>query len=355
MRDSKLGFGLLGAGLIAPFHAKALQASKLAELIAVADVDAQRVKKITSAFGCEGYESLDVMLEDPGIDVISVITPNHLHHDAVLKVAAAGKHVLIEKPPAMSLAEVDSMTEACKKAGVKACVSVQCRMRKAVQAMKTAVASGRFGKIYQADAYMKWFRTTDYYKSDAWRQSRRSGAGVTINQAFHYVDLLQYLVGPARSVQTRMSNWAHPEINLEDTLLSLVDYECGAQGVLLASTAMWPGTDVRVEINGENGTANLSGERMETWKFRDEQPEDAEIRKYGSSAVATGATGPADLSFADHLCVIEDLAKSILSHGEPMIRLETVRPTLEWCLAMYWSAKLGRSVSLPIHDEQAVW
>lgn len=355
MRDSKLGFGLLGAGLIAPFHAKALQASKLTELIAVADVDAQRVEKITSAFGCKGYGSLDAMLEDPEIDVINVITPNHLHHDAVLKAAAAGKHVLIEKPPAMSLAEVDSMTAACKVAGVKACVSVQCRTRKAVQAMKAAIDSGRFGKIYEADAYMKWFRTTEYYKSDAWRKSRRSGAGVTINQAFHYVDLLQYLVGPAKSVQTRMNNLAHPEINLEDTLLSFVDYECGAQGVVLASTAMWPGTDVRLEINSENGTAIMSGERMETWKFRDERPEDAEIRQYGSGAVATGATGPADLSFSDHQFVIEDLSKAILSGGEPMIKLETVRPTLEWSLAMYLSAKLGKAVSLPIQDEEAVW
>ncbi len=355
MRDSKLGFGLLGAGLIAPFHAKALKASKYTELTAVADVDAQRVDKMTSAFGCKGYRSLEEMLGDPGIDVISVITPNHLHHDAVLKAAAAGKHVLIEKPPAMSLAEVDSMAAACRKAGVKACVSVQCRMRKAVQAMKAAVDSGRFGRIYHADTYMMWFRTTEYYKSDAWRKSRRSGAGVTINQAFHYVDLLQYLVGPARSVQTRMSNLAHPEINLEDTLLSFVDYQCGAQGVVQASTALWPGTDIRLEINGENGTAIMIGERMDTWRFRDERPEDAEIRRFGSGAVATGATGAADLSFADHQVVIEDLAKAILTGDEPMIGLETVRPTLEWSLAMYLSAKLGTAVSLPIQDEEAVW
>ena len=355
MRDSKLGFGLLGAGLIAPFHAKALKASALAELIAVADVDAQRVKRIASTFGCRGYGSLDTMLKDPEIDVISVITPNHLHHDAVLKAAAAGKHVLIEKPPAMSLSEVDSMTAACRRAGVKACVSVQCRTRKAVQAMKKAIDSGRFGKIYHADTYMKWFRSTEYYKSDAWRKSRQSGAGVTINQAFHYVDLLQYLVGPARSVQARMNNLAHPEINLEDTLLAFVDYECGAQGVVQASTALWPGTDIRLEINGENGTAIMVGERMETWKFRDERPEDVGIRQYGSGAVATGATGAADLSFADHQVVIEDLAKAILSGGEPMIGLETVRPTLEWSLAMYLSAKLGTAVSLPIQNEEAVW
>ncbi len=351
----KVRFGLLGAGLIAPFHARALQASALTELVAVADLDAARVEKMTAQFGCKGYSSLDAMLEDPAVEAVCVITPNHLHHDAVVKAAGAGKHVLIEKPPAMSLAEVDSMAAACREAGVKAAVSVQCRTRKAVQAIKAAVDGGRFGKILHADAYMKWFRSTEYYKSDAWRVSRRSGAGVTINQAFHYVDLLQYLVGPAKKVQARMDNLAHPGIPLEDTLLAFVEYQNGALGVVQASTALWPGTDVRIEINGENGTAIMVGERVDTWKFRDERPDDAEIRTYGSGAVATGATGAADLGFQDHQSVIEDLARAIRSGGEVMISIESVRPTLEWSLAMYQSAKTGAAVELPVLDEEAVW
>jgi len=355
MRDSRVGFGLLGAGLIAPFHAKALKASKVAELVAIADVDEKRLAKITGEFGCKGYATLDAMLEDPAIDAVSVITPNHLHYDAVLKAAKAGKHVLIEKPPAMSLREVDGMIAACKAAGVKACVSVQCRTRKAVQAIRQAVLSGRFGKVYQADTYMKWFRAADYYKMDAWRTSRRSGAGVTIQQAFHYVDLLQYIVGRPRSVHARMRNLAHPDVDLEDTLLAFVEYENGAQGVVQASTALWPGTDIRIEINGENGTAIMAGERMDTWKFRDDRPEDEEIRTYGSSAVSTGATGAADLGFQDHQVVIEDLACSITTGREPMITLESVRPTLEWSLAMYLSAKRNAPVALPLEDENEVW
>jgi predicted dehydrogenase len=202
---------------------------------------------------------------------------------------------------------------------------------------------------------MKWFRSTDYYRSDAWRMSRRSGAGVTIQQAFHYVDLLQYLVGPARTVHARMRNLAHPDIDLEDTLLAFIDYERGAQGVLQASTALWPGTDIRIEINGENGTAIMAGERMVTWKFRDDRSEDAEIRSYGSALVATGATGAADLGFHDHQVVIEDMACAIMSGREPMITLASVRPTLEWSLAMYLSAKKNAPISLPLQDEAAVW
>ena len=355
MRDSRVGFGLLGAGLIAPFHARALQASKVGELVAVADVDAERLARITGSFGCKGYSTLEAMLEDRAIDVISVLTPNHLHYDAVLRAARAGKHVLIEKPPAMSLRETDEMAAVCARAGVKACVTVQCRTRKAVQAIRAAILENRFGKIYHADAYMKWFRSTDYYRTDAWRMSRRSGAGVTIQQAFHYVDLLQYLVGPVRTVHARMRNLAHPDIDLDDTLLAFVDYENGAQGVVQASTALWPGTDIRIEINGENGTAIMVGERMDTWKFRDDRREDEDIKTFGSASVATGATGAADLGFHDHQVVIEDMACAILTGREPMITLASVRPALEWSLAMYVSAKQGAPVNLPLRDEAAVW
>ena len=355
MSQTQIGFGLLGAGLIAPFHAKALQSSAKTRLVAVADVSAERVGKLTKDFGCEGYASLEEMLKNPAVQAINILTPNHLHYDAVLLAARAGKHILVEKPPAMSLREVDGMIAACREAGVKIGVVLQCRTRRPVQAMRKAIAEGRFGKLYHADTYMKWFRSTEYYKMDAWRMSRRSGAGVTIQQAFHYIDVLQYLVGPVKRVQARMNNLAHPDVPIEDTLLSFVGYECGAQGVVQASTALWPGTDIRIEVNGENGTAIMVGERMDTWKFRDERPEDAEIRTYGSAAVATGATGAADLGFHDHQCVIEDMVAAIETGGEPMITLASVRPTLEWALAMYHSAKLHLPVDLPVLDEDAVW
>lgn len=355
MTHSRIGFGLLGAGLVAPFHAKALRASDRTELIAAADIDSERLAKLTREFACAGYSNLDEMLANPAIQVVNILTPNHLHSDAVLACARAGKHVLVEKPPAMSLREVDGMAAACAAAGVKIGVVLQCRIRKPVQAMRQAIQEGRFGKIHHADTYMKWYRSTDYYRMDAWRMSRRSGAGVTIQQAFHYIDLLQYLVGPVKRVQARMNNLAHPAVELEDTLLAFVDYQCGAQGIVQASTALWPGTDIRLEINGDNGTAIMIGERMDTWKFKDERPEDQEIRRYGSAAVATGATGAADFSFYDHQTVIEDMVDAIRTGRHPMITLESARPTLEWALAMYQSAKLHAPVDLPIRDEDAVW
>lgn len=355
MSETRIGFGLLGAGLVAPFHARSLQHSRNGKLVAIADINTERLQKLTGEYGCQGYASLEAMLANPAIRVVNVLTPNHLHFDAMKKAAEAGKHVLIEKPPAMSLHEVDAMDAIARAHGIKVGIVLQCRMRRAIQVIRAAIAEGRFGRLLHADAYMKWFRSTEYYFSDPWRSSRRSGAGVTIQHAFHYIDLLQYLIGPVKSVHARMNNLAHPQVELEDTLLALVDYRNGAQGVVQASTGLWPGTDIRIEINGESGTAIMAGEKMVTWKFKDERPEDEEIRQIGNAAAATGATGPADFGYLDHMTVIEDMAAAVINDREPFIPLMSVRPTLEWALAMYKSAKLSAPVELPLLDEESIW
>ena len=354
-KNGSIGFGLLGAGLVAPFHARSLNDSEKCHLVAVTDLDKERADKFADEFGCKAYYSLDDMLADDGIACVNVLTPNSYHCDAVLQAANAGKHVLVEKPPAMSLKETDLMIETCKANNVKFGVTVQCRVRKPIQAIKTAIAQGRFGKLLMAGAYMKWFRTEEYYLSDAWRSSRKSGAGVTIQHAFHYLDLLQYLMGPCKNAQAKMLNLAHPKVELEDTLIAFVEFENGANGVVEASTGLWPGTDIRIEINGENGTAIMIGEAMETWKFKDERQEDEEIRTFGDSSVGTAATGPTAFGFADHKVVIEDMADAIKNNREPVITADTVRPTLEMALAMYQSAAQNREVTLPVENEEDIW
>jgi predicted dehydrogenase len=350
-----LGFGLLGAGLVAPFHARSIQHCRGGELVAVCDVDGERAKRLADEFNVRAVSSLREMLEDPSIHIINVLTPNHLHYEAVIACARAGRHVITEKPPAMSLAETDEMISACEGVGVKFACTVQCRVRSAIQAIKRAIDDERFGALLHVDAYMKWFRSTDYYHSDAWRSSRRSGAGVTVQHAFHYIDLVQYLAGPVARVEARMTNLNHPSVRLEDTLLSYLTYSRGAHGIVQASTALWPGTDVRIEVNGENGTAVMSGEKMVTWEFRQEAPNDDEIRQLGSEAQATAAGGPADFGFSDHQIVIQDMVDAIWEEREVFIPVSSVRPTVELVLAMYQSAARGRAVDLPIDDDPSIW
>ncbi|MCE9591112.1 MAG: Gfo/Idh/MocA family oxidoreductase [Planctomycetes bacterium] len=354
MSQRVVRFGLLGAGLIAPFHARAIRAAAGCELVAVADMNGERAGKIAAEFGCRACATLDDLLADKSIDVVNILTPNHLHRDAAIAAANAGRHVLTEKPPAMSLADTDAMIAAAQKAGVKLGVVLQCRVRGAIRAMREALAQERFGRVLRADAQMKWYRSTEYYRSDPWRSSRRSGAGVTIQHAFHYIDLLHYLMGPVASVRATMSNVTHPDVDLEDTLSATLGYANGAQGSVFATTALWPGCDVRIELHGENGTAVMVGERMETWKFRDERAGDEAVRNMGRG-VKTAAGGPADFDFADHQTVIEGMARVVREGVDPLITAASARGTLEVALAMYQSARTDREVVLPMTDESGVW
>lgn len=351
----QIGFAVVGAGLIAPFHLKAVRDAKGGHAVGIFDVDKARAEKTAKEYNIKTFDSLEQMLADKDIQVVCVATPNHLHHDIVIKAAQAGKHVLTEKPPAMSLAETDEMIAACKNANVKFGCFVQCRIRKAIQAIKHAIDSGRFGELLHADAYMKWFRGKDYYTSAGWRGQQKSGSGVTVAQGFHYIDLLQYLAGPASKVEAKMTNIAHPGIKLEDDVIANLEYVNGCKGVIQLSTALWPGTDIRIEINGTKGTAIMVGEKIQTWKFQDERPEDIEIRNIGNASQATGAGGAADFGHADHTVVVQDMIDRITDGKEVVIPVTAVRPTLEIVLAIYQSAKSGKSICSPFNDNDDIW
>jgi UDP-N-acetyl-2-amino-2-deoxyglucuronate dehydrogenase len=353
----KKGFGILGAGMISGLHADAITKSEKADLVAVCDVSEERALKLAEKFAPSAriYTSFDDMLKDDMVEVVNIVTPNHLHTEFVLKAAAAGKHVLCEKPPAMSLAETDQMIVACEKAGVKFGIFVQSRMREPVRLIKKALDDNRFGKILRVDAIMKWYRDGNYYLMDAWRSNRRYGAGVTIQHAFHYIDILQYLMGPGEKVIAEMRNIAHPDVVLEDTLDARISFKNGVHGFVQASTALWPGNDVRIEIYGTEGSAIMKGAAFSLWQFRNEIPEDEKIRKAGDAAAATAGSDPTALPSADHQYVIDDCVDAIVQNREVCIPCSSVRPTLEIALAMYKSDKEGNEVSLPLTNEENIW
>lgn len=351
----QIGFGIVGAGLIAPFHLNAIRDSRGGTAVGVFDINRERAAAIAEKFSIRVFDSLQEMLDDPAVHVICVATPNHLHRDAVVRAAGAGKHVLTEKPPAMTLKETDEMIDACRDARVRLGCFVQCRVRDAIRAMKGALKAGRFGTLLRADASMKWFRPQEYYTADPWRGQKRSGSGVTVAQGFHYIDLLQHLAGPARTVEARMINIGHPGVNVEDDVVAHLHYAGGAQGFVHLSTALWPGLDIRVELHGTHGTAVMVGERIHTWRFREELPEDYQIRTIGDPTQATGAGGAADFGHRDHMVVIQDMIDSIASRREVVIPVSDVRPTLEIVLAMYQSAHRKGPVTLPVVDDESVW
>ncbi len=348
MIDGKFGFGIVGAGLVSAFHGDAINAVEEAKLVSVVDLNKERLEKFCADKGCEAAESFEAMLADDRIDVINVLTPNAYHAQFAIPAMEAKKHVVVEKPPEMTLEKVDRMIAARDANGVKCAISLQVRFRKPIEVMKAAIESGRFGRLLQGDAYMKWFRPTDYYLMDDWRSKREEGAGVTIQHAFHYIDLLYHLMGDVDSLRAQMYNLAHPEVELEDTVLAFLNYTNGAKGVVQGSTALYPGTDIRIEINGENGTAIMQGERIIVWSFRDEQEGDDAVRELGSGAIKTAAGGAADFAYFEHMYMIEDMIEAIKTGRSPRVSLESARGSLEVALAMYKSAEVDDLVSLPL-------
>lgn len=350
-----LGFGIYGTGLVAPFHAKAIRGANGARLVGFCGRNQERREALANEYGGETFAQVEAMVACPDLDVLVVATPNHLHTDAVMAGIAAGKHVLVEKPPAMTLDETDRMLDAADRAGVRFGCFVQSRVRRAICAMKSAIDAERFGRLLRTDVSMQWWRPPEYYRSAEWRGIARYGAGVTVQQAFHYIDLMQHLAGAVTRVEARLSNVAHPDIPFEDSVTGLFEYASGATGLIQASTGLWPGTDMRIEIYGTGGTAVMSGEKMVTWKFREERPEDAEIAGYGSAAQATGAGGAADFGYLDHQTVVQDMVDAVHEGREVIIPARTVRHTLEIVLAIYQSAANGVPVTLPIKDDPSVW
>jgi predicted dehydrogenase len=345
-KPKPLRFALVGTGLVADFHAQALQASDKAELVGATDLNAEALAKFAAKYSCEAIASLDELLARQDVDVVSILTPNATHSALGVKVAAAGKHCLVEKPPDMTLPKADALIAAFDQSRTTLAICLNCRFRKALVPVKKALAEGRFGTLLAGDCSMKWFRPQEYYGLAAWRSSREHGAGVTVQQAFHYYDLLLYLMGPVKRVWARMENLGHPGVPVEDTTVALLEYANGARGVLEASTAMYPGSDLRIEINGTKGTAVLTGERLTTFKFADERPEDAEALKIGAQAGPTGAGGAAAFQYHEHQYLIEDLCDAIRQKRDPRITGREGRRTLELALAMYDSAESGQWVSI---------
>ena len=350
-------FGILGAGMISRLHGDALRKSEKAELAAVCDVSPERARKLADEFNPAAaiYTDLKDMLKDPTVAAVAIVTPNHLHKDAVVAAAQAGKHVLCEKPPAMSLEDTDAMIAAAKAAGVKLGIFTQCRVRKPVQALKKAIDEGRFGKVLRAEAIMKWYRSSEYYKMDAWRSERKSGAGVTIQHAFHYIDLLQYLMGPAASVEARMRNLNHADVKLEDTLDALIEFRNGATGAVQASTSLWPGSNPKIEVYGTEGAAIIDGAAFSLWQFKTERPEDAATRAIGNSAQKAAGSDPTALDSIDHQMVYDDCVDAVKERREVIIPCGNVRNTLEMALAMYLSDKEKKRIELPFPKDAQIW
>lgn len=342
-------FGMVGCGMISNFHARAIADAPDATLVGCFSRDAEKTRLFAEKYGCRVFESVEQMVEDPEIDAITICSPSGAHLEPALAAARAGKHVIVEKPLEITTERCDQIIEATAKAGVKLGVTFQSRFHESARLMKQAVDAGRFGKITLGDAYVKWFRSQQYYDSGAWRGTwKLDGGGALMNQAIHSVDLLLWLMGPVAEVHARTATMTHARIEVEDVAVANLLFKNGALGVIEATTTAFPGCLKRVEICGSGGTAILEEEDLKQWRFADETPEDEAIRERMSGKTKTGggAGDPAAIGHHGHTMLFNEFTASIREGRVPLIDGTEGRRSVELIEAIYRSAKTGQSVRL---------
>ena len=351
-RDS-YGFGIIGCGVIAPFHARAIGDLPNARLVAVADVLTDRARSVAAKFGVEHVET-DELLARPDVDVVCVCVPSGAHAEMGVRVAAAGKHVVVEKPIEITLEAADRLIDACRNHGVTLGVISQRRWDAGVRALKDLVDAGRLGRLVLGDAVVKWYRTQQYYDGGDWRGTwDLDGGGALMNQGVHYVDLLQWVMGPVESVFARCRTAAHERIEVEDIAVAVLSFASGAVGVLECTTAVYPGLSERLEVTGTGGTVIVEAGELKVRELKDEKgetdPYGGKLRPSAAGpATVSAAANPGDISHLGHREQLRDLLRAIDSGGRPAISGEEARRPLEIILAVYESARTGRDVTLPL-------
>ncbi len=348
------GFGIIGCGMIARFHAKAIADVKGANLVACFDAIPAAVEKFSAETGCRGYTKLSDMLADPAVHVVTIGTPSGAHMEPAVEAANAGKHVIVEKPLEITLKRCDAIIKACEKNNVKLCTVFPSRFHESSQDLKRAIDGNRFGKLTVGDSYVKWFRTQQYYDSGAWRGTwKLDGGGALMNQAIHSVDLLTWLMGPVVEVTAHTATLAHERISVEDVAVATVRFANGALGVMEASTATYPGYLKRIEIHGSEGTAVMEEEDIKVWDFAKKQKRDEAIHQRMAEHRSTGggASDPAAIGHHGHAKQFADLLDAVKKNRKPSVDGHEGRRSVEIILAIYKSAEIGKAVPLPLKGD----
>ncbi len=343
-------FALLGCGRIAKRHSELLGLNQIAnaELSAVCDVKVDRASRIGQAMNVPHFTDMHEMMGNASIDVVVVLTESGFHAEHVIDLTQYGKHVVVEKPMALSLADADRMILACDRAGVKLFVVKQNRFNIPVVKVREALREGRFGKLTMGTVRVRWCRPQEYYDQDDWRGTWALDGGVLANQASHHIDLLEWMLGEPVSVFAMASN-ALAQIEAEDTATVLLRFKSGALGVIEATTAIRPlDLEGSISILGEGGSVVIEGfavNKMKTWNFCEELQEDNDILEKFS-------VNPPNVYGFGHKAYYDHVVDCILNDSPQLVDGLEGRKSLELITAIYESIETGREVSLRFNPKR---
>ncbi len=342
--DRRIRFGVVGCGRIATNHFNAIKHhADRAELVAICDVDGQALDKAAMESRATPFRSLPELLQQSDADVVVLTTPSGLHPEQVIEVATAGKHAMTEKPMATRWHDGLRMVKACDDANVRLFVVKQNRRNATLQLLKKAMDQGRFGRIYMVNINVFWTRPQEYYDSAKWRGTWEFDGGALMNQASHYVDLLDWLIGPIESLQAYTATLAR-DIEVEDTGVISVKWRSGALGSMNVTMLTYPkNLEGSITILGEKGTVRIGGvavNEIQHWEFSESRPEDAEIKEANYATTSVYGFG--------HPLYYHNVINVLRGEAEPETDGREGLKSLEVLIAMYLSARDGRRVALPL-------
>ena len=334
---------LVGCGRISRNHFEALARIDGLTLSAVCDNVAERAQAAGEQWGVPWFTRYDEMLATGSADAVAICTPSGLHPEHGIAAARAGKHVISEKPMAITLSAADELVHACDAAGVHLFVVKQNRLNPPVQLVKRAIDRGRFGRIYMANCTVRWTRPQDYYDQAPWRGTWEFDGGAFMNQASHYVDLVQWLVGPVETVMAKTATLAR-RIEAEDSGVALFRFRSGALGSMEVTMLTYPrNLEGSITILGEKGSVKIGGtavNRVEQWLFADYDDDD--------KLVEGASTNPPNVYGFGHEAYYRNVLAVLRGEARPDTDGRAGRKSLELILGIYESAKTGREVPLPL-------
>ena len=344
--ERSIGFAIVGAGMIAQYHAEAIAQTPGARLVAVCRADAARAAETEARFGVPCETNYATLLARHDVEVVCICTPSGLHAEQTLAAAQAGKHVLVEKPMALTLEDADAMIHACRQSGVLLGVALQRRTDPAFAAAQAAIAAGALGRLVLGCVTVPYLRTQDYYESAAWRGTwKLDGGGALMNQGIHLLDLLLWYLGDAAKAHAQMTTLAHT-IEVEDCLSATVRFTNGALGSVVATTAAAPGYPHRIEVYGHRGGMQIEGEQIVRWES-EVMPHISSLTLSTPGTAASGAgSSPRGISQEGHRRLIADMVAAVQEKRQPLAPGEEGRRSLALALAIYEAARSGHPVPL---------
>lgn len=333
-----LGVAILGAGAVADFHHRAIAATG-AKLVAVGHYDANKFAQVSKHFGvpCLTFEEL---LEHPDIEAVCICTPSGQHAEQTIRAAKAGKHVLVEKPMALTLEAADAMIGACSEANVRLGVVLQRRAEPPFQSVKAAIAEGDLGELTLAAITMPYLRSQSYYDQAAWRGTwAQEGGGVLMNQGIHLLDLLVWWLGDPVNVTAHAATLQR-NIEVEDTLVANLRFARGALATFTATTTAAPGFPHRLEVYGSEGGIQMVGEGIHTWRLA--RPETAKVKPVAPTPnEESGAGGdPRAIKASGHIAVFKDFIQAVQEQRSPLVDGPQGKRSLKTVLEVYKAAGL---------------